>query len=61
VRRVRRVASLGRRYYGDVKLELHKMNKQWDQAAMYMAGVDSSILGKPEPSLDARQHYWLNM
>jgi hypothetical protein len=45
----------------DVKLELHKMNKQWDQAALYMAGVDSSILGKPEPSLDPRQHYWLNM
>jgi hypothetical protein len=38
----------------DVKLELHKMNKQWDHAARYMAGADSSILGKPDPLLDPR-------
>jgi hypothetical protein len=38
----------------DVKLELHKMNKQWDHATRYMAGADSSILGKPDPLLDPR-------
>jgi hypothetical protein len=39
----------------DVKLELHKMNKKWEHAARYMAGADSSILGKTDPLLDPRQ------
>jgi hypothetical protein len=41
----------------DVKLELCKMNKQWDQTMLDWATADQGILGKPEPCLELhRQH-----
>lgn len=36
----------------DVKLELRKMNKQWDQAMRDMASTEPGLLGKPSSSLE---------
>jgi transposase InsO family protein len=35
----------------DIKLELRKMNLQWDRARLETAGADMSLLGKPEGQL----------
>jgi hypothetical protein len=35
----------------DIKLELRKLNKQWDRSSLELAGSDAGLLQRPEPGV----------